>query len=137
MANLELLEDFKSIKRSKDINDEAFLKILLNHQFAKEIDILKWGFSWPNGYLALHKTLQSTDINEYLSIFKQVKKVYDSRKSTLFIEGIGEFDLARYTESYKFKVFAGIAEIVISKTYMNNVIFKDMLLKEYQTQYKE
>lgn len=132
---LELLNNFKAIKRSVDLSDEAFTKILAASSFANEIDCLNWSFPYPTGYLIIYKTLQSTNVDEYISLFKHIEKEYDQANFNIDIKDTCNFDTERYSGSNNYQVFAGIAEITISKTYMDNSIFRNMLLTAYKDKY--
>ena len=128
---MQMLYNFKAIKRPDNCNDDDFITILKNTEFYDEIDASNWVYSTPTGYLWIWEELQKVNIDEYIDIYKHVMKEYDNRTDTVIINGTGKFDDNRYSGGRKYQIFAGIAELYISKTYMNNEVFRRMLYEEY------
>lgn len=134
---LEMLRHFVHIKRPDDIDDSLFIKRLAAHPFAKAIDISKWGFSYPNGYLALYKVFQEIEINALGSIILFTRHEFDRLTNGTQVNGRSKFDEERQSGSDMFKAFAGLAEITISRSYMDNRVFRDLLFKSYMRNFDE
>lgn len=133
---MQILYNFKNLKRPDNFSDESFLNILLTTEFHTEVDSCKWVYQFPIGYLWIWEELQKINIDEYIDIFNHVISDYNKRDSSLVITGHSKFD-DRYNSSRKYQIFAGIAELYISKIYMNNQIFRDMLYDEYMKKFSE
>lgn len=134
---MEMVYDFKLIKRPEDLSDDAFTKMLAAHPLVKEIDILTWGFSYPTGYLTIYKALQSIDVYDYHCVYVHAMYEYDNRDSSLEIHSTSNFDREISVGSTNYKIYAGLADLLISKRYMDNSVFRDMLLKEYKERYDD
>lgn len=132
---MKIIYNFKDLKRPDGCTDDNFLKIIETTEFYKEFDACEWVYHGSSGYIQIWEELQKINIDEYIDLFNHIIAEFNTRTSTLVISGLGKFDEKGYELGVKYQVFAGIARAYISKTYMDNNIFTDILYEEYLKRY--